>query len=101
MLSQFGDLFPQFGDGGGLPEATLTSRSHRVERLRNSATAADECSVEETSRPRKSGSGRTRPSPSRADIKGLTRCRQSLSGPVQLITRSTNREVVFPLFRSR
>src|SRR6266481_3455424 len=29
------------------------------------------------------GSGRTRPSASRADIKGLTRCRQSLSGPVR------------------
>jgi hypothetical protein len=46
MLSQFVDVFPQFGDGGGLPEATLANRSHRVERLRNSATAADECSVE-------------------------------------------------------
>ena len=39
------DLFPQFGNSCGLPQATLERRSDRVERLRNRPIGADECSV--------------------------------------------------------
>jgi hypothetical protein len=42
VLNQFVDLFPQLGNGGGLPQAAFEGRADCVKRVRNSSIVADE-----------------------------------------------------------